>query len=147
MACFLAPAAEAIIVTVIRKNEQKREAAALRSGAPAHVAAASESGIPWSRKLGWLTRMLWGGVFLLAIEHIWHGEVVFMAPVPDRDEQPRRHPADADGDTYGRRLDGIIRDRGLVRYDSCGGTHMQKVVRAGDRGCGKIGGIEVCVCS
>jgi len=80
MACFLAPAAEAIIVTVIRKNEQKREAAALRSGAPAHVAAASESGIPWSRKLGWLTRMLWGGVFLLAIEHIWHGEVVLWPP-------------------------------------------------------------------
>ena len=32
--------------------------------------------IPWSRKLKWLTYMLWGGAVLLAFEHIWHGEVV-----------------------------------------------------------------------
>jgi hypothetical protein len=68
MACFLAPAAEAIIVSVIKKNEQKKEEIDLKSG------------ISWSRKLGWLTRMLWGGVFLLAIEHIWHGEVVPWPP-------------------------------------------------------------------
>lgn len=76
MACFLATAAEAIVVSVIKKNEQKKEEAALKNGAPA----SAESNIPWSRKLGWLTRMLWGGVFLLAIEHIWHGEVVPWPP-------------------------------------------------------------------
>ncbi len=79
MACFLAPAAEAIIVSVIKKNERRKEEAALKSGAPA-PATSSGSSIPWSRKLGWLTRMLWGGVFLLAIEHIWHGEVVPWPP-------------------------------------------------------------------
>jgi hypothetical protein len=30
----------------------------------------------WSRKIGWLLNMLWGGVLLLAVEHVWHGEVV-----------------------------------------------------------------------
>ncbi|RNC62868.1 MAG: hypothetical protein AWM53_01891 [Candidatus Dichloromethanomonas elyunquensis] len=80
MACFLAPAAEAIIVTIIKKNEQKKEEAALKNGASASATITSGSGIPWSSKLGWLTRMLWGGVFLLAIEHIWHGEVVPWPP-------------------------------------------------------------------
>ena len=32
--------------------------------------------IPFSRKLGWLNKLLWGGVILLAFEHLWHGEVV-----------------------------------------------------------------------
>ena len=30
--------------------------------------------------MNWLTNLLWGGVFLLAIEHIWHGEVVPWPP-------------------------------------------------------------------
>ena len=32
--------------------------------------------IPFSAKLKWLNRMLWGGSALLAFEHVWHGEVV-----------------------------------------------------------------------
>lgn len=80
MACFLAPAAEAIVVSIIKKNQKKKEAAALKSGVSVSTVAASKSGIPWSRKLGWLNNMLWGGVFLLAIEHIWHGEVVPWPP-------------------------------------------------------------------
>jgi hypothetical protein len=76
MACFVAPAVEAIVVSVIKKNEKKKEADAVKNGVTATASTVSESRIPWSRKLGWLTRMLWGGVFLLAIEHIWHGEVV-----------------------------------------------------------------------
>ncbi|HHX94362.1 MAG TPA: hypothetical protein GX691_00850 [Clostridia bacterium] len=80
MACFLAPAAEAIIVSVIKKNEQRKEEVALKNEVAASATTTSETGIPWSRKLSWLTRMLWGGVFLLAIEHIWHGEVVPWPP-------------------------------------------------------------------
>ena len=30
----------------------------------------------FSRKLKWLNNMLWGGSALLALEHVWHGEVV-----------------------------------------------------------------------
>ncbi|MGN0743004.1 MAG: hypothetical protein ACI4L8_10150 [Candidatus Fimadaptatus sp.] len=37
--------------------------------------AAESSRIPFSRKLKWLSNMLWGGSALLAFEHVWHGEV------------------------------------------------------------------------
>ena len=81
MACFLAPMAQAIVVSVIKKNAEKKEAVAEQSR-PENVTAETQTrgGIPLSRKLGWLTKMLWGGVFLLAIEHIWHGEVVLWPP-------------------------------------------------------------------
>lgn len=36
----------------------------------------SATKIPFSRKLKWLTNLLWGGSVLLAFEHVWHGEVV-----------------------------------------------------------------------
>lgn len=78
MACFVAPAAEAIVITILKKNAEKREREALLTGKPA--VAVAESSIPMSRKLGWLHNMLWGGVFLLAVEHIWHGEVVLWPP-------------------------------------------------------------------
>jgi len=77
MACFLAPAVEAIVITVVKKNVVKKEAAKSITKPNAALSENhAESGIPWSRKLNWLTNLLWGGVFLLAIEHIWHGEVV-----------------------------------------------------------------------
>ena len=63
MACFMVSATEALVTTVASKVVKKRE------GSP-------KGGIPFSRKLKWLTNMLWGGSALLAFEHIWHGEVV-----------------------------------------------------------------------
>jgi hypothetical protein len=36
--------------------------------------------IPAALKIGWLNIMLWGGVVMLVIEHIAHGEVVFYPP-------------------------------------------------------------------
>ncbi len=88
MACFLVSAAEAVVVTVMEKNAQKKEESQVdlpeSTGLGEHV-------IPLSRKLKWLSNMLWGGVILLAFEHIWHGEVVpwfpFLAAMSD--------PADA----------------------------------------------------
>lgn len=81
MACFLVPAAEAVVVTIMRKRVKKREIASTGLN---HSAALSkcqpEAGISWSQKLSWLANLLWGGVFLLAIEHIWHGEVVPWPP-------------------------------------------------------------------
>lgn len=73
MACFTAVAVEAVAATVVKKHIQKKEQTALAAGLPA---AGSRGGISWSRKLSWLTNLLWGGVFLLLIEHMWHGEVV-----------------------------------------------------------------------
>jgi len=71
MACFLVSAAEAVIVTAVEKAEEKKEALALETGSGNEEA----PHIPLSRKLKWLTYMLWGGVILLAFEHLWHGEI------------------------------------------------------------------------
>lgn len=75
MACFLVSAAEALVVTGIEKHEEKKEKVEIESN-KIDAATAEPERIPWSRKLKWLTYMLWGGVVLLAYEHVWHGEVV-----------------------------------------------------------------------
>lgn len=87
MACFFVPMAEAIIVTAIKKAVEKKEKkAGIQSEKSYHLTAHSESnlqlnqGPSLSRKLGWLNKLLWGGVLLLAVEHIWHGEVVPWPP-------------------------------------------------------------------
>lgn len=81
MACFLVPAAEAIVVTAAyiaaKKSEQKIQAPKLSDG---KQFAADEVKITWSRRLSWLLGLLWGGVLLLAFEHFWHGEVVPFPP-------------------------------------------------------------------
>jgi hypothetical protein len=56
MACFLAPATAALITTSIRKK------------------------VPKKYHLEWLSAMLWGGVVMLAVEHIAHGEVTLFPP-------------------------------------------------------------------
>ena len=61
MACFLVPATEAIVTTVLEKVLKQKSNA-------------------FSVKLGWLNKMLWGGSALLAFEHVWHGEVVPFFP-------------------------------------------------------------------
>lgn len=81
MACFLVPAAEAVVVTVVAqviKSKEKKEAkiAVNTNHASASVEAVEKPKISLSNKLMWLTRLLWGGAFLLAYEHVWHGEVV-----------------------------------------------------------------------
>ena len=61
MACFVAPAAEAVITTITTKVVQSGEK--------------STGKFNFSRKMKWLSNMLWGGSALLAFEHVWHGEV------------------------------------------------------------------------
>ena len=80
MACFIVPAAEAVITTVaekvIKSKEKKEEVkVSLSEGS-----VAKKTKIPFSTKLGWLNKLLWGGSALLAFEHIWHGEVVPFFP-------------------------------------------------------------------
>ena len=72
MASFLVSAAEAVVVTGIEKHEEKIEKTRIEAGEPEPEV----KKVPMSRKLKWLTYMLWGGVVLLAFEHVWHGEVV-----------------------------------------------------------------------
>lgn len=64
MGCFLVPTTEAIVTTVAAKVQGSKEKE-------------SESkGTPFTGKVKWLTKLLWGGSALLAFEHVWHGEVV-----------------------------------------------------------------------
>ncbi len=63
MACFTVPLAEGIILSVAKKI-------AFKNNADSVIKA----------KLEHLENMLYGGSFLLAIEHIYHGEVVLYPP-------------------------------------------------------------------
>ncbi|MGI5940051.1 MAG: hypothetical protein ACOX8V_05100 [Thermoleophilia bacterium] len=76
MACFIAPAAVAVITTVVQKVVKSKETAAAtdRSQRPRKTTG------KWTQKLRWLNTMLWGGVVLLALEHVWHGEVTPWPP-------------------------------------------------------------------
>ena len=79
MACFTVPAAEAIITTVaqkIIKSKEKNQTV----DASKNTADVASPKIPFSTKIGWLNKMLWGGSALLAFEHVWHGEVVPFFP-------------------------------------------------------------------
>ena len=77
MACLIVPAAEAIVVTVVKKVvEKKEQEAKVTSSKADSTLAENDNKIPFSRKLKWLSNLLWGGSFLLAFEHLWHGEIV-----------------------------------------------------------------------
>ena len=66
MACFIVPAAEAIVTTVLTRAMRKKEDGKTKT---------SDVKIKFSHKLKWLSNLLWGGSALLAFEHVWHGEV------------------------------------------------------------------------
>ncbi|NMA12402.1 MAG: hypothetical protein GX933_04345 [Chloroflexi bacterium] len=80
MACFLVPAAEAVITTIATKaiKSKEKEESVKISLSDGSVEEATK--IPFSTKLGWLNKLLWGGSALLAFEHVWHGEVVPFFP-------------------------------------------------------------------
>ena len=61
MACFTAPVAQALVVCALKSSTTK-------------------SVNPFVARLGLLQKMLFGGSFLLAIEHVYHGEVIFTWP-------------------------------------------------------------------
>ena len=63
MACFTVPLATAVAAT------------AAKSALPS-----SANSNPFVSRLGWLGKMMFGGSFLLAIEHVYHGEIVFTPP-------------------------------------------------------------------
>ena len=68
MACFIAPMSLAIVTTIFRKK------------------------IPENLKIGWLNIMIWGGVIMLAVEHIAHGEVVLFPPFLTAMQTPSEIP-------------------------------------------------------
>ena len=62
MSCFLVPAAEAVVTTIISKTIKSKEN--------------PDGTLTVGGKIKWLNSMLWGGSALLAFEHLWHGEIV-----------------------------------------------------------------------
>lgn len=72
MACFLVPAAEAVVVSAVHKFSGKKQDP---------EATQHESRLePFKEKVGWLEKMLWGGSSLLAFEHFFHGELIASFP-------------------------------------------------------------------
>jgi len=69
MACFVVPLATGVVTTIFRKK------------------------IPAALKISWLNIMLWGGVAMLVIEHIAHGEVVLYPPFLTAMQNPAAIPA------------------------------------------------------
>jgi len=63
MACFTVPLATAVVAEATK--------AALPKSARKN---------PFVAKIGWLGKMMFGGSFLLAIEHVYHGEIIFTPP-------------------------------------------------------------------
>ena len=77
MACFVAPAAVAVVTTVTRKIVQRRET---DSSAPqAQTSKVKQCG-KWTQRLGWLNTMLWGGTVMLVLDHILSGELTARPP-------------------------------------------------------------------
>jgi len=80
MACFIVPAAEAVLTTaakiIVSRHEKKN---------------GNDNQICISEKISWLNKMLWGGSALLAFEHLWHGEITpffpFLTAMSDPEEK------------------------------------------------------------
>ena len=68
MACFTIPLAEAVVISAVEK-------VVLR-----HVDDKGTKLEALKEKIGWLKKMLYGGSFLLAIEHLYHGEISLLPP-------------------------------------------------------------------
>ena len=69
MACFLVPAAEAVVITAVKAGLEKSAAA---NSDPTQT----KRRLELVQKISWLANLLWGGAVLLAFEHLWHHEVV-----------------------------------------------------------------------
>lgn len=81
MACFIVPAVEAIATTVVTKVIRTKEE-------KQNVTVENSMALRFSDKMKWLNNMLWGGSALLALEHLWHGEVSPFFPFLTAAENP-----------------------------------------------------------
>ena len=77
MACFTVPLAEAVVLTVAKKIVFKHNADLVLDEAKM---AKNHKIAVVKEKLGILEKMLYGGSFLLAVEHLYHGEISLVPP-------------------------------------------------------------------
>ena len=78
MACFIVPAAEAVVVKVVEKVAKSKEEKLVAEGKDPAIEKPVR--VPIARKLKWLSYMLFGGAVLLLFEHVWHGEITAWFP-------------------------------------------------------------------
>lgn len=76
MACFVVPVTEAVVTTIAGKIMKSKEQTPVLADVQHDISFETEVKIPVTRKLTWLSNLLWGGSALLAFEHMWHGEIV-----------------------------------------------------------------------
>ena len=76
MACFLVPATEAVVATLVRKAMEAKGVKPEKVKLNRDGKTETVEKLPFTHKLKWLTNLLWGGSALLSFEHVWHGEVV-----------------------------------------------------------------------
>lgn len=73
MSCFVVPAVGAIVSHFASKHADQDQ---------------SDNRIVTAKHLSWLTKFLSGGSFLLAFEHVWHGELIPAFPFFTAAENP-----------------------------------------------------------
>lgn len=76
MACFTVPLAEAVVLTAVKKIAFKHNADSVINEAEMTK---NQKIAVLKEKFRILEKMLYGGSFLLAVEHLYHGEI---SPVP-----------------------------------------------------------------
>lgn len=80
MACFVVPVVEAVVVSAVYAAVRVKENKYTLAHADNSERFETENKRMFSKKLAWLMKLLFGGSFLLAFEHLWHGEIVPWAP-------------------------------------------------------------------
>ena len=79
MACFVVPLAEALIISAVKAGINKSYAKETVSDAEKTLKLEK-----MNTRVGILEKLLYGGCFLLMIEHIYHGEILFnIADLPE----------------------------------------------------------------
>ena len=80
MACFLVPTAEAIITTTVSQIMKSKETPKTLTNNGENGELETVEKVSLSKKVGWLSKLLWGGSALIAFEHVWHGEITAVFP-------------------------------------------------------------------
>lgn len=89
MACFTVPLAEAVVLTAVKKIALKHNADSVINEAEM---AKNQKIAVLKEKFGILEKMLYGGSFLLAVEHLYHGEISFVPPFLTAMKNPAEIP-------------------------------------------------------
>ncbi len=93
MACFTVPLAEAVVLTVAKKIVFKHNADSLIKETDEVLSAKNHKIAVLKEKLETLEKMLYGGSFLLAVEHLYHGEISLVPPFLTAVKNPAEIPA------------------------------------------------------